>query len=565
MPAKIELIEEQVIERYNSLKSLRGVAKYFNVSIRPVSRILRKHNIIRNSSRKYYCDQNFFEAINTEEKAYFLGYLYADGYVRERKRSSEVRLKLHRQDKAIIEEFNRTIKGNYPITDEKNTNCVKITIGSKKMVGDLIKVGCVQAKSLILTFPHWLEEGLLNHFIRGYFDGDGSISMTHGNPNEPRINFVSSHSFIISLRGILSKKCGLSKVRIMPQGRAYELPYAGRLQVMRVYQFLYHRATVFLKRKKDRFELCDLSRPFIDRTFCGDCLDLLKALPRHSVDLVLTSPPYNLSKDYDLYKDKKKYQDYLLWLTAVFKEIYRSLKDGGRCVIILGDHGNGRVPVHSDVLQLMKNLRYMNMGTIIWDKEHVSNRQGWGSFCSPSAPSFPTPFEYILVFAKKSRKLLVRGETDLTKEEFIKGSLALWTFPIRAYAESGAMIESQEHPAPFPLILAERCIKMLSWVGATVLDPFMGTGTTIVACKKLGRHYMGFDLSPEYCKTAETRLEAASFLNSSTGNYKRSQKKGLVMGSLFDDEDTGVVSSSLKNRLGENQPISIFDEPLLEK
>lgn len=146
------------------------------------------------------------------------------------------------------------------------------------------------------------------------------------------------------------------------------------------------------------------------------------------------------------------------------------------------------------------SLNYIPMTHIIWNKNQVGNRTAWGSFNSPSSPSFPTPFEHILVFAKDTVKLQHKGISDLTKEEFIPWSSALWTFsPEHKQKEFG-------HPAMFPEELPRRCIKMFSWVGDTVLDIFSGMGTTCKVAKDLGRNYIGFDTSPQYCSLSEDRI-----------------------------------------------------------
>ncbi|MFA5759890.1 MAG: DNA methyltransferase, partial [Clostridia bacterium] len=145
------------------------------------------------------------------------------------------------------------------------------------------------------------------------------------------------------------------------------------------------------------------------------------------MDLVVTSPPYNVDlgnnkfnkNAYDIYNDNLEHKEYLKWLKGIFEEIYKKLKPGGRAVINIGDPKNGRIPTHSDIINFMtRELNYLNMATILWMKNQVGNRFAWGSFASPSSPSFPEPFEYILIFAKESLKLQEKGEVDITPEEF---------------------------------------------------------------------------------------------------------------------------------------------------
>ncbi len=165
---------------------------------------------------------------------------------------------------------------------------------------------------------------------------------------------------------------------------------------------------------------------FINDIWCGKAEDMLDLIPDSSFDLTCTSPPYNVDlgqnkfkkRGYDLYKDNKDHKEYIDWLELVFSKIYLKTKSGGRCVINIGDGKNGAVPTHSDIIQRMtQNLKWLPLTTIIWDKGNTSNRAAWGSWLSPSCPSFPRGFEYILVFGKESKKLKERGITDLTKKE----------------------------------------------------------------------------------------------------------------------------------------------------
>ena len=247
----------------------------------------------------------------------------------------------------------------------------------------------------------------------------------------------------------------------------------------------------------------------LNKIYNIDCLKGMEELEDGSIDLVVTSPPYNVDlgnnkfhkTPYDLYNDNKEHKDYISWLKTIFTTAHKKITTGGRICINIGDGKNGAVPTQSDIIQLMKEIGIIPMAHIIWDKSTVANRTSWGSFLSPSCPSFPTPFEHILVFCKDNNKLQKRGETDLTKEEFIEWSLSLWKFaPETKQKKIG-------HTAMFPEELAKRCIKMFSFTNGIILDPFMGSGTTAVVSKKLKRSFIGFDISPEYCKIADERLK----------------------------------------------------------
>tara|TARA_R110000772_G_scaffold2410_2_gene8476 strand:- start:81425 stop:82180 length:756 start_codon:yes stop_codon:yes gene_type:complete len=228
----------------------------------------------------------------------------------------------------------------------------------------------------------------------------------------------------------------------------------------------------------------------------------------NSLDLVICSPPYNvdlgnnkLNKNpYDLYNDNKEHQDYIKWLRSIFEKIYLKTKLGGRCIINIGDGKNGAVPTHSDIIQFMKELNWIPMSTIIWNKNQVGNRTAWGSFKSPSSPSFPTPFEYVLVFGKGNKKLQWKGETDIEKQEFIDWAYGIWNFaPETRMKKIG-------HPAMFPIELPKRCLKMFSWVDSLVYDPFSGAGTTAIACKEFNRNFIGSELSKDYYDLSLERI-----------------------------------------------------------
>jgi site-specific DNA-methyltransferase (adenine-specific) len=246
----------------------------------------------------------------------------------------------------------------------------------------------------------------------------------------------------------------------------------------------------------------------LNRIYNEDCLTTLDKMDDGFLDLTVTSVPYNVDlgnnkfnkNPYDLYVDNKEHIEYISWLKNIFLKIFYKTKSGGRCVINIGDGKNGAVPTHVDIVQFMKDIGWIPMTTIIWDKNNVSSRTAWGSWLSPSCPSFPTPFEYVLIFAKNTNKLQTKGETDLTKEEFINWSLAKWSF-------TGENLKKLGHPAAFPIELPKRCIKMLSWIDAVVYDPFMGSGTTALACKMFNRNFIGSEISKEYMELSERRIQ----------------------------------------------------------
>lgn len=239
-----------------------------------------------------------------------------------------------------------------------------------------------------------------------------------------------------------------------------------------------------------------------------DCQKAIPKLPDNFIDLVVTSCPYNIDlgnnkynkTPYDMYNDNKDHKDFIADIYKTFQLLYPKLKSGGRVCINIGDGQNGRVPTHSDVIQALCRGKYIPLTYAIWNKNQTSNRAAWGSYMSPSCPSFPFNFEYILVFCKDTRKLTYRGETDITKEEFIAWTNPIWSFKPETKTKNMGGV------AMFPEELPKRCIKMFSWKHAWVLDPYAGLHTTGLVCKKLERNYIGFELSSAFHERALKRM-----------------------------------------------------------
>lgn len=242
----------------------------------------------------------------------------------------------------------------------------------------------------------------------------------------------------------------------------------------------------------------------LDSLICGDSREL--PLPDNCVHLVVTSPPYNASKEYD---EDLSLREYLGLLHDVFSECYRVLTPGGRMVINVANLGRKPyIPLSSHINIMMHEIGFLMRGEIIWDKSASAGSScAWGSFQSASNPCLRDVHEYLLVFSKGNYKLprtkseRADGRLDtVPRDDFIKHTKSIWSFA----TERASRVN---HPAPFPIELPKRCIELYSFVGDVVLDPFNGSGSTCVAAKQHGRHYIGVDLSEEYCSTAERRLE----------------------------------------------------------
>jgi site-specific DNA-methyltransferase (adenine-specific) len=224
----------------------------------------------------------------------------------------------------------------------------------------------------------------------------------------------------------------------------------------------------------------------------------MSEIPDNGVGLAFTSPPYNVGKDYE---GDLSLADYFALVEQVGKEVYRVLRPGGRYVINIANLGRKPyIPLHSFFYEIHLRLGFLSMGEIIWQKAKGANSScAWGSWMSAKAPRLRDVHEYLLVFAKGDFSRPDKGESDISREEFMDATLSLWQIPPVSAKKIG-------HPAPFPLELAERVIKLYSYRGDVILDPFCGSGTTCLAAAQNGRHYLGFDISAEYCALAKKRI-----------------------------------------------------------
>lgn len=242
-----------------------------------------------------------------------------------------------------------------------------------------------------------------------------------------------------------------------------------------------------------------LSNAMLDTIHEGDATRI--PLDDNFVHLVVLSPPYNVGIEYDSDPtgDSLEFHDYIEFTRRWMREIHRVLVNGGRaCINIAGINRKPYIPWHSFVIQIAMELGFLMRGRIIWIKEGRASTD-WGSWCSPSNPVLRDHSEDILVFSKGKYKLdRARSvEPDITKEEFLEYTRTLWY--IRPETSSW-------HPAAFPLEIPSRCIKLYTFPGQVVLDPFCGSGTTCIAAKRLGRRYIGFDRSKKYVEYARSRF-----------------------------------------------------------
>ena len=239
--------------------------------------------------------------------------------------------------------------------------------------------------------------------------------------------------------------------------------------------------------------------PLLNKVFCKSSEDMLE-LPDESVHLMVTSPPYNVGKEYDA---DLSLEDYLAMLRKVLKETHRVLVNGGRVCINIANIGRKPyIPLHSYIIQIMNELGFLMRGEIIWDKSaSAGTSTAWGSWQSATNPILRDVHEYILIFSKGTYSRQKNGRPDtIEKEEFLEYTKSIWSFPAVSARKIG-------HPAPFPIELPLRLIKLYTFEGDVILDPFIGSGQTALAAIKAGRNYEGYELNKEYCDLAEERIK----------------------------------------------------------
>lgn len=252
----------------------------------------------------------------------------------------------------------------------------------------------------------------------------------------------------------------------------------------------------------------------LDAIIQGDAEIVMREIPDRTIHLIVTSPPYNTGIPYDEHEDRLVYNEYLAKMRRILTECYRVLVRGGRIAVNLPSctmqHNKSRVAYLSiDFLLLMRDIGFQDREFVTWLKnlqcQPAGRSTSWGSWCSASNPTLRDCSETILIMHKEAPKLDPNGvESDLTGEEFRQWTTNVWMMP--PFTPMRKL-----HPAPFPFELPRRVIKLYSFPGQIVLDPFCGVGTTCIVAKQLNRRFIGIEKSRRYCKLARHFLSQNEF------------------------------------------------------
>lgn len=261
----------------------------------------------------------------------------------------------------------------------------------------------------------------------------------------------------------------------------------------------------------------------------GDCVEVMKTFPESSIDLMVTSCPYNVNINYDVYDDGRSMDDYWEFTRQWLTESYRILKDDGRVAINIPIELNvqergGRILFNAEFWMVMKQVgfKFFGMVDLTEDSPHRVRQTAWGSWMSASCPYIYNPKECIILAYKNTNKKLTKGvsqwvgtPTEVTnedgkvrtkmvyqeedKKEFMNLVFGRWEY----FADTRSLTK-----ATFSMDIPSKAIKILSYKNDIVLDPFMGSGTSAFAAELLERRWIGIELSPDYTEIARKRVQS---------------------------------------------------------
>lgn len=266
---------------------------------------------------------------------------------------------------------------------------------------------------------------------------------------------------------------------------------------------------------------------YLGKIINGDCREVMAEMDEGCIDLIVTSCPYGVGIEYDVHDDDMVWEEYAKFSSEWLEQAYRVLKDDGRIALNVPYEINrqakgGRIFMVAEVWQMMKNIGYKFYGVVDLEEEspHRSRTTAWGSWMSPSAPYIYNPKECVILAYKKNHIKKIKGEpewvgdlgeredkngvmkpktfyTEEQKREFIDLVFGQWKY----FADTRSLTK-----ATFSMNIPTKAIKILTYKNDIVLDPFAGSGTSMVAAETLNRRWVGIELSPNYCKIASDRV-----------------------------------------------------------
>jgi len=259
----------------------------------------------------------------------------------------------------------------------------------------------------------------------------------------------------------------------------------------------------------------------INKLYNMDAINFLKSIDENSVDLIVTSPPYNCGIEYDVCEDNMEWKEYLQWCESWFKECYRILKDDGRMCVnhYINFHlkgGDSQFPL-MDFRNIQEKIGFGVHKLIIWEDRTMSRMTAWGSWMSASAPNIQNPYEGILISYKNQWKKINKGESTISRDMFLESVIGIW----KLKPDTKSLTK-----ASFPVELPERCIELLTYKNELVVDPFIGSGSTAIAAIKTNRNFIGCDLSQNYINIANQRID----------DFKKDSKNKELYKSFFENK-----------------------------
>lgn len=258
---KLHPYTQEIINQYKDGISTIKLAEKYNVHVSSICKLLERNGVERKhvSSSCYYIDENFFEKIDSEQKAYILGFIFADGCIVECKYTNVLRIVLAEKDYLHLEKIRDIVAPTYNINTsdscKKHFNCQTafiFSVGNNKICSDLMTHGCTPRKSLTLTFPTTVPDNLIHHFIRGYFDGDGCVCTWN---KKTYFSLLGTYEFLKSIQNIFERFLNVNKnsILVYPRSKAHTIYYGAKKDIRSIREYFYHDATIYLQRKYDSF------------------------------------------------------------------------------------------------------------------------------------------------------------------------------------------------------------------------------------------------------------------------------------------------------------------------